>query len=137
MQVILNIGLDGVPSDGPGYTNGVRNPDTADKVFNCLRTLREYSFTISRTAKVQSASEPTLVVEAYYDGPGLANSAAMVSRRLKQDCIAVYKCDEFAGDLIGDRAAKWGEFDPEYFFLPSGRTLKQAQDAAERLMQGA
>ena len=137
MQVILNIGLDGVPPSGLGYTNGERNPSIADKVFTCLRELRARGFVNPLGRLVQSASEPTLVVETRYDGPGLDNAITMLAVALKQEAIAAYICEEFRGDLYGPACAKWGPFNPEYFFMRSGRTLQQVQYASERMLQGA
>lgn len=137
MQIILNIGLDGVPSDGPGFTNGVRNPDIADKMFRCMRELRSRGFTIGRSAVLHSNTEPTLVVEVEHSGLGLDNTVYMLAQALNQEAIAVYKCSEGAGDLIGPKSSNWGAFDPQYFLVLSGRTLQQVQYAAERLMQEA
>lgn len=42
---------------------------------------------------------------------------------LKQDCIAAYDMARKYGDLIGPKAAEWGEFNPEFFLLLDGTTL--------------
>ena len=68
-------------------------------------------------------NEPTLVVrlrvpiEFIVEGR-LAATVYGLAVSLEQDCIAVYYADGAradTGDLIGPRAAEWGEFNPEFF----------------------
>jgi hypothetical protein len=40
--------------------------------------------------------------------------------QLHQDCIAIYSKITNKGFLIGEHAAKWGEFNLEYFLFPKG-----------------
>jgi hypothetical protein len=123
MQVILNIGLDGVPVHGESYTNGVRNPNKIERLFAAVGAVRDAGFKVRATKLIQSDSELTLVVAFADNGPGLDNRIAMLSAALDQDCIAAYYPDEQWGQLIGPKAAAWGQFNPEFFFLPDGSRL--------------
>lgn len=60
-------------------------------------------------------SEPTIVVQAYFDTDMARTWATLVADYYKQDCIAVWCEDTEQGELIGPRAGAWGEFNPEYF----------------------
>jgi hypothetical protein len=44
-----------------------------------------------------------------------------------QDCIAAYNPVTKAGELIGPKAAEWGEFNPEFFVLLDGSRLIAAR----------
>lgn len=74
---------------------------------------------------VQSDTEPTLVVMVTsINGPAftLAN-LRQLAIDLGQDCIAVYRPQVGRGALIGPKAAEWGPFNPQYFFLLDGTRL--------------
>lgn len=60
----------------------------------------------------QSVTEPTLV--AKISPPLNADQAHAIAQVLEQDCIA-QQLDDGSGALHGPAAAKWGEFNPEFF----------------------
>jgi hypothetical protein len=73
-----------------------------------------------------SDTEPTLVieVEAILCSPMFVIQALRATADdLQQDCIAVYRPKTGAGTLIGQKAAEWGPFNPEFFILPDGSRL--------------
>lgn len=121
MQLILNIGLDGIPGAER------RQADAA------LRALRAEGFNPSRATTFLSDSEPTLVVIAWFGNEnGLSSTSLNVTwrqavyhtaRQLNQDCIAVYNPDTRAGYLIGPRAEAWGEFNAGFFIQIDGTRL--------------
>ena len=125
MNIILNIGLNGVPAD-LSYTNGVLNPIDMRRALTAVQTVRAYGFDMRGAKIVQSDTEPTLVVRAHSDEPGLDNRIDMLSTALKQDCIAVWYPDQAWGQLIGPRAAEWGNFNPKFFIMPDGNRLEAA-----------
>jgi hypothetical protein len=62
--------------------------------------------------KVSTAGdEPTVIIQ-YTEHKG---SIAVLATALDQDCIARYDHQLLRGELIGDKASEWGEFDPEQF----------------------
>lgn len=111
MKLILNIGL-------ARFNNSNIGAGTV------LRDLASHDFKIERHAIVHSESEMTVVAEVDdNDQPGTDNRIHMLSDVLGQDCIAVYNPLTREGDLIGSRAAAWGEFNPEFFVLADGSRL--------------
>ena len=74
-------------------------------------------------AKVyDSDSEPTLVAQVSKE-TFLYTAVNLVAIGLDQDCIGIYATEAGIGKLIGPRADKWGEFNPEYFILLDGTRL--------------
>ena len=72
---------------------------------------------------VQSDTEPTLVLTA---GRELTTTELYdMANMFHQDCVAVYDTTTGSGNLVGPFAAKWGEFNPEYFFMPHGDRLTE------------
>lgn len=126
MQVLLNIGLDNVPTD-LSYTNGVLNPLRVRQILEVVQALRAAGFTAFKSKRVESDTEPTLVVNAMFTGHMVDFEASVgaLSRALNQDCIAVYNERTGQGQLIGPRAAEWGPFNPEFFFLLDGTRLQE------------
>lgn len=122
MQVILNIGLDGVPVNGETYTNGQRNPLEVEQLLVAVKTARALRFVVKRVSLLQSDSEPTAVVLCE---PPAGNSIAVhqLAQRLNQDCIAVYDATLRRGELIGPNAEKWGAFNPAFFLQLDGTRL--------------
>lgn len=113
MRILLNIGL-------AVGTNRNIGPGTA------LRELENLDFKVIETRLLRSDTERTLVALVDdKDRPGQDNRINFLSRLLSQDCIAVYYPEEGDGALIGPRAAQWGEFNPEFFFLLDGTRLAQ------------
>lgn len=124
MEVILNIGLDGVPVNGESYTNGRRNPAVVERMFAAVQACRSNGFKVTKAKLVQSDTEPTLVaVVDDLNAPGQDNRIDMLSTTLKQDCIAAWYPAEQYGQLIGPRADSWGAFNPEFFIMPDGSRL--------------
>lgn len=120
MEVILNIGLDGIHAEA-SFTNGVRNPDAIARSLTAVQTARRLGFKILQSKLLQSDTEPTVVARVE-----VANAnwqVAELAQKLNQDCIAVWSEREQRGALIGDKAATWGEFNPEFFFLLDGSRL--------------
>lgn len=109
MKLILNIGLD-------------VNATQTLPVGAVQSALVAANISWSNHKVVQSDTEPTLVVEADVD---LWWKLERLSRTLRQDCIAVYNPNNGKGALVGDRAAEWGPFNPELFFLLDGTRLAQ------------
>jgi hypothetical protein len=117
MSFILNIGL-----------NGVHVPDDVALLypvaqsFVATRAARALNFKFVRSQLIKSDTEWTLVVEAQHTGDAAA-CANWLAEALNQDCIAVYFPDTKLGQLIGPRAAAWGDFNPEFFFNLDGSRL--------------
>lgn len=127
MQVILNIGLDGItPSES--YTNGQANPPAVARSLQAVQTARQLGFKFLHTRLLESDTEPTLVARVEVARPN--HDVAILAQHLNQDCIAVY--DEFTGRgaLCGPRAHKWGDFNPEFFFTLNGQRLAEKAKAA-------
>ena len=112
MSYILNIGLarEGKPS---------LTPQSARK------NLRSTGFIIGSSCVVRSDTELTLVAQGKFDGTlnAVEDDVWAASAVLEQDCIGVYDTNTGKGALIGPRADKWGEFNPEYFLLLDGSCL--------------
>lgn len=125
-KIILNIGLAG---NGQTFDEHQVSESVAELV----------SGVGSFCALVQSHTEPTLVVEfvtAELDAAGVdvLTVASTICRLWDQDCVALYSTGVGAGFLIGPRAAAWGPFNPNYFFLLDGRTL--ATQIADEVQAG-
>lgn len=126
MQVLLNIGLDNVPVVGESFTNGVRNPAVVERLFTVIHALRAAGFKVQASKLLQSDTEPTLAARVLFCGHMTDFNQVLhdLSASLQQDCIAVYNPITGQGELIGPRAAKWGPFNPEFFFLLDGTRLQ-------------
>ena len=110
MEVILNIGLD-------------VNATSTIAAHVALEIVKANGFLVRKHAVVQSDTEPTLVVTvSQFDGQ-LAGRIYSTAVDLQQDCIAVYSPRIQNGTLIGPKAAAWGTFNPEFFFMPDGTRL--------------
>ena len=115
MKLILNVGLN------VGATTTIA-ADVAEQIVVAN------GFLIHRKTLVQSDTEPTLVCEVSADplAPDAKQAKAAfsaIAEDLQQDCIALYSEDIKAGALVGPRAAKWGRFNPEFFFGLDGQRL--------------
>ena len=116
MLVTLNIGLSG-PSGLIPVT----------KAIDAL-LLEGFWIKIDSRAVVNSDTEPTLVVTVSKEGNlGSFDAICRVSAALEQDCIAVWDGMWQKGYLLGPRAAAWGKFNPEFFFLKNGARLKSSE----------
>ena len=120
MKAIVNIGLK------VGDSSYTHSPEDA------VEALDLNGLTVISTTLLESDSEPTLVavVKPRIDTWLFANAINTVAIALEQDCIAVYKPSTGKGALIGPRSYKWGDFSPEYFFMPDGSRLDAAAKAA-------
>jgi hypothetical protein len=116
MQVILNIGLARAGKD---------NLDPA----KVERALWSNGIATLDAKIVESDTEPTLVIRTAditarnEAGNKFVDWVYNVSVALEQDCIAAYLPAFNMGQLIGPRAAAWGEFNPEFFFNIDGQRL--------------
>lgn len=81
--------------------------------------LFSYGARILHETVVESDSEQTVVARVEATEQAIYNAAVY----LMQDAIAVFDIEEQEGKLVGPRAAKWGEFDPHYFFCLDGSRL--------------
>lgn len=123
MEVILNIGLNGIPQEFDNvYSVGREIPlfETALTSVKCL------NFKVISFAIVASDTEPTLVVRASHTGD-VRVCTTWLAEKLNQDCIAVYIPSKDEGHLYGPRAAAWGEFNPVYFFQLDGTRLGRGE----------
>lgn len=107
MSYILNIGL-------------AREGQENLKPFNVLRAIRNLGCHVVAEGLRPSDTEPTLVVHVVHCAESTAETLAVI---LEQDCVARYHLGNGKGQLIGPRADKWGDFNPEYFLLLDGSRL--------------
>lgn len=122
MEVILNIGLDGIPFTGESFTNGQRNPDAIERACTALQAARHRGLGVKEAKLLVSDTEPTLVVRAEIQGY-VHDAVYALAKQLNQDCIAGYLPDQDSGFLSGPRADKWGAFNPVFFFQLDGTRL--------------
>lgn len=96
--ITLNIGLD--TNDG----------ETVPLHFAFLTLCNRFEIYHSRVDT--SGTEETIVAIVEDEGK-TCELLHEICQLLKQDCIAVF--DGENGELIGPNAAKWGQFNPEFF----------------------
>lgn len=116
MRALLNIGLE-------SSTLGKITP------AEVVAAARLHWLTVTAAKRVQSDTEPTMVLEVIMRGHDSVENTRTLRRLaedLGQDCIAVYCRLPIAnfGALVGPRAAEWGPFNPEFFFLLDGTRLQ-------------
>jgi hypothetical protein len=138
-NLILNIGLDGVPSSTTGRVAIAEDSKLAAKVFACSRALRTRGFVILNNRVVRSDSELTWVVEVTRnpsrpngDYLGVHGAVRSVAHELNQEVIAAWDTDRGAGKMLGrtfDLDDSWGDFDPALFFMYDGRRLVDVLNA--------
>ncbi len=75
---------------------------------------------------LQSDTEETVVVNALIPSDV---AVADLAKRLDQDCIAIWDLMHSEGRTAGPNTAKWGDFNPYFFFLPNGSRLSEARHA--------
>lgn len=126
MQVILNIGLDGIPQELDNVYSINRKISAVETALTSVQCL---NFKILSNSVVQSDTEQTLVVHATHTGD-ITVCAAWLAEKLNQDCVAVYVPERNGGLLCGPRAEAWGHFNPEFFFMLDGRRLSETLRAA-------
>ena len=126
MEVILNIGLNGVPQEVDNVYSFGRKIPTLETALTSVKCL---NFKVIASAVVESDTEPTLVVRATHAGDVLV-CTNWLAEKLNQDCIAVYIPSKNEGHLYGPRASDWGDFNPEFFFMLDGSRLSGGLKAA-------
>lgn len=115
MNLILNIGLN-------TNTGGSLLPSDA------LAMARELGFFVVSSAVHQSNSELTLVVMAEVPAGYEVERSERLARDCRQDCIAIYTA-QAVGQLVGPKASAWGPFNPDFFLMLDGRTLRRTFDS--------
>ncbi len=107
-MIVLNVGLKTASgSIGAGYASAAI--EAIGEIVQLHKTHVSHHF----------GGEPTLAVTIVpRDLVRLREQLYTLAIQLQQDCIAVYFPSTQTGQLIGLNAAKWGEFDPEFFMLP-------------------
>ena len=110
MNLVLNIGL-------------AREGNSNIGVGTVLREIYRVGKLV--TYSVHHSDTEATVVAFVAAGSDYRAQVEFLSVLLSQDCIAVYDVDTKAGELIGPKAAEWGEFNPEYFVLFDGSRLVQ------------
>lgn len=115
MRMLLNVGLE------QGSTGTFNSVDDTLAVLGMHVHVRYH-------ALVESDTEPTVVVLAEDSiGPTSVRGALYaVAQALGQQAIAVWDPMTQRGALVGPQADAWGEFNPAFFILPSGRRLADA-----------
>lgn len=109
-KFLLNVGLD---------AHG--KPVNASEVYTSMLCL----FGKVSADKVESHTEPTLYAEFECDDERYVHICVeILAEMYEQDCIAVWNYDKGEGRLLGPDAARWGEFDPEFFIMNDGHTLE-------------
>jgi hypothetical protein len=102
MSYILNIGL-------PSFYDG----DEVDTILNAARCA-------GLTVQHFEVQGPRLVasVDTFKADANAHPSVYHMARALGRDCIAVYHTGMHTGELVGPKAATWGEFDVYKFRFP-------------------
>ena len=115
-KYILNIGLEtSLNFDTEVHTL------TSEQV---LQALKDKFLEVHYHTLTDSVSEETLIITVsdklgigFLKHAGIETEILELSHELMQDCIALYDLTENQGLLVGDYAAEWGEFDPQYFLV--------------------
>lgn len=111
--MLVNIGL-----DVAGTRNTVQERvERANLAYMILRTLYTERELISVEYR-NSESEPTMVLQILDTVENAKTFFWYLSRDLRQDCIALVDDNGQNGVLVGPKAEKWGEFNPEFFLFP-------------------
>lgn len=109
MLLTINIGL----ATGNGDTVG------AGEAAHELETLGTIVGLNLKHVKHDKGGEPTLIVDLAVTGRDIEAIRQRVNNiavQLRQDCIAVwFHAENGHGELIGEKAASWGTFNPIYF----------------------
>lgn len=118
-SAVLNIGLD--------RPDGGRN--SREDVMKALQSVKA---DVVDAREVQSDTEPTLSIVLREELT--AAEAERISEALGQDAIAQRRRDG-SGGLYGPRAAQWGSFDPNFFFMPNGQRASEIPGAARQTVR--
>ena len=133
MEVILNIGLNGIRSEivnEGGFELIVPRCGVVLRAIEADSAIEALAFTV-----LPSDTEPTAVVSARARGYELDEAIFRLAVELNQDCIAIYSPDSGVGRLIGPGVAKRGAFDRRLFVLPNGRRLSEQDHKDDQLPQ--
>lgn len=133
IEIILNVGLDGVPVNGESFTNGARNPRRVEQLMEVVHAARRLGFEVIETRMLQSDTEPTAVMRVTRPNADLSYARDAIYRlaaQLNQEAIAAYSAGHSQGWLLGPAAHNWGSFNPELFIMPGGQRLAQSVKAA-------
>lgn len=126
MHVILNIGL--VTSDKFGEVQHYGSGTALYHLLNALRANFMHDYSVEVQVRT-SDTEDTAIVELkgiVYTGPVMPDVTPQARFRdmlynlchtLRQDCIAALINGE--GFLVGPYADAWGEFNADYFLMPT------------------
>lgn len=111
MEVILNIGL---------AREGNSNIGQGTVMREVIGAFGAAAFEFKH-----SDTELTCIASVGYDGlmTGLGARLHHLCGLLGQDCIAIYFPERRRGELVGPRAAAWGDFNPTFFIMPGGERL--------------
>lgn len=126
MEVIINIGLNGIPEEFDNVYSIHRKISAFETAITSVKCL---NFKVLGHAIVESDTEPTLVVRANHTGDVIV-CAGWLAEKLNQDCVAIYIPERSGGLLCGPRTEAWGHFNPEFFFMLDGRRLSDTLRAA-------
>lgn len=109
-MLLLNIGL-----ERQGKPNS-KAQDVVNELFTA-------GFIVEAHTVQQSDTEPPVVALVRPPKFMVDERINSISSTLMQECIAVYDTVSAQGRLVGPKAAKWGEFNADYFFLLNGDRL--------------
>lgn len=113
MIIELNIGL-----DIAGSANTPSMHDSREVFALAFLKRSAYTQNILEIRRAQSGTEQTLAVQLRVSSGAenrIRGEIEQLAHDLDQDCIALYNWTKYRGELIGPRAAAWGEFNPEFF----------------------
>ncbi|WP_295842507.1 hypothetical protein [uncultured Xanthomonas sp.] len=126
MRYLLNIGLieSALIADGRALSAA----GAVETVRDLVGMLWDGNAAVAAHAVHTSDTEPTLVVEVRTTAPAIARMtmlADLIAVRLRQEAVAyaaLLPSGAVAyGHLRGPMAARWGEFNPEFFLMLDGR----------------
>jgi hypothetical protein len=110
---LLNFGLN--RNDGKGEVDAMR----------LVRDLHYFGMSPVLLGTPKSDTEPTAVISVKHRPTG--TMVDYLCDRYAQDCFAVYCPSTGTGELVGPKAAEWGEFNPAYFIVNGyGKRLSEA-----------
>jgi hypothetical protein len=98
---------------------GLANPFTGknNSVEFTLSKAMDFVANVMAVRVSYDGDEPTVIIDYVYH----TGNVGVLATALDQDCIAVFDYNLGRGSLIGDKAAQWGEFNPEYFQFTTAR----------------
>lgn len=121
MSFILNIGLK-------------TNTEETLNATHALNVVEAAGFKVKAQSLEFSSTELTLVVMCIGTVGENRTRIDNLCKVLKQDCVAAYDMYRRVGELIGPKAAEWGEFNPAFFLLLDGTTLDVNTHQLEKVL---